>query len=101
MSCTSAHEVENYTAIDAVSVPRFLSEELRRIILGLHRDEAIVATQTPAAGVPLHTSTEVGREERGGVVDADLGAFEQTQAAEACGRVRHDRAAASVDDHVA
>ena len=56
-----------------MSVSRLLPEERRRIILGLHGDEAIVATQTPAAGVPLHTSTDIGREKRGGVVDADLG----------------------------
>src|SRR6185503_10037020 len=101
MSCASAHDVENDAAVDAVSVPRFLSEERRRIILGLHRDEAIVAAQTPAAGVPLHTPTDVRREKRGRVVDADLGAFEQAQAAETCGRVRHDRATSSVDDQVA
>src|SRR5688572_32356271 len=80
--------VENRTAVDAVAVSRLLSEEHRRIVLGLHRDEAIVAAQTPAAGIPLHTSADVAREERRGVVDADGRALEQAQAAETRRRIR-------------
>ena len=61
------HDIEDDSAIDAVTVAGLLSPERRRIILGLHRDEAVVATQTPAAAVPLHAATDVAGEERFGV----------------------------------
>src|SRR5262245_4882451 len=86
----STHDIEDDSAVDAVAVPGLLSPERRRIVLGLHRDEAVVAAQTPAAAVPLHAATDVAGEERLGVSDTEAGALEETQATNASGHVGHD-----------
>src|SRR5262245_61207377 len=87
------HNIEDDSAIDAMAVPGLLSPECRRIVLGLHRDEAVVTAQTPAAAVPLHAAADVAGEEGLGVGDAETGALEQAQAADATSHIRHDRVA--------
>src|SRR5262245_54598823 len=96
-----ANDVENHTAVHAVTVARLLAEEGRRVILRLHGDEPVVTAQTPASGVPLHAAADIAGEERRRVVDADRGALEQTEAAETRRGIWHDRAASRRDDHVA
>src|SRR5689334_2108835 len=95
------HDVENHAAVDAMAVARLLTEERRRVILRLHGDEAVVAAQTPAPGVPFHAAADVAGEERLGVVDAEARALEETESADAASDVRHHRALPGVDDDVA
>src|SRR5688572_30035373 len=82
-------------------VPRVRSPERRSVVLALDCDEAIVATESPAAGVPLQAAADIAGEECLGVVDAQAGALEERLAADATGDVRHDRPACGVNDHVA
>src|SRR5262245_40143938 len=84
------HDIEDDSAIDAVAVPGLLSRARWRIVLGLHRDEAVVTAQAPAAAVPLHAATHVAGEERLGVSDAEAGALEEAQTADAARRIRDD-----------
>src|SRR6188768_2522745 len=96
------HDIEDDSAIDTVTVAGLLSPERWRIILGLHRDKAVVTTQTPAAAVPLHAATDVASEEGFGISDAEAGALEEAQAAHAARHVWHDRVTRRcLDDQVA
>src|SRR4030095_14466931 len=38
----SANDVHDHRTVHAVAIPRLLTEECRRFVLGLHADEAIV-----------------------------------------------------------
>src|SRR5207302_9996416 len=60
----SAADVQEHAAVDAMAVAGFLPDEGGRVALGLHRDEAIVAAQSPAARVPVQPASDVAREER-------------------------------------
>src|SRR5258706_2827598 len=95
----SPSDVEKHTTVDAVAVPRFLAEDIRRIVLRLHGDEPVVAAQAPAAGVPVHAAADVAGEERLGPVDAEAALLEQAQAADAGGGVRHHGTLARRREH--
>src|SRR5436190_14337985 len=58
----SAPEVQQHTAVDAVVVARFLSEERRRVVLALDRDKSVIAPQAPAAGVPADEAADLARD---------------------------------------
>src|SRR5207249_4496839 len=55
--------IQQHAAVDAVAVAIFAAEEIWRVVLRLHRDEAVIAAQTPASGVPVHPAADVAREE--------------------------------------
>src|SRR5215475_8269781 len=63
--------VNQHARIHPVAVPCLLAEEARRVVLRLHRGEAIVGAQAPAAVEPLHAAAHVAREKRLRVVDAE------------------------------
>src|SRR5687768_8892360 len=86
----SAHHVEDDAAIHTVPVTRLGAPERGGIILALHRDEPVVAAKPPPSGVPLHAGTDVAREERVGVGNAEDRRIEQRLAAEAAGDERND-----------
>src|SRR5205814_2503271 len=54
----SPHGVDDHGAVNAMSVPRFLTEERRRVVIGPHTNESIIAAKAPAAvrRVPLEAA---------------------------------------------
>src|SRR5687768_11691974 len=84
-------DVQQHTGINPVAVSLFLAEERRRVVLRVHRDEAVVATQAPAARMPGDAAAEVAGQERLGVVDRQRPPLEHRQTAHTTGEVRHDR----------
>src|SRR5262245_11738184 len=95
-------DVQQHPAVDAMPVPRLLAEERRRIVLGLHRDEAVVAAQAPASGVPVHAAADVAGEEGLVLVHRQRSALEGRRSTHAARDVRHDRTAGRCgDDEVA
>src|SRR5262245_2134439 len=68
------------------------AEERWCIVLRLDADESVVTSQSPTTRVPLDAATNVAREERLGVVDAECGLLEHAEAADAGGHIRDDRA---------
>src|SRR6266550_5133032 len=88
---TSAAKVHEQPAIDAMPVPRLLPEERGCVGLRLHRDEAVVASKSPASRVPAHAAADVAGEERVGAVDTERLRLEETQPADAAGHVRNHR----------
>jgi hypothetical protein len=77
---SSAAEVEDDPAIDAMAKARLLPKEGRGIVLGLDRDEPVVASEPPSPGVPLDPAADVAGEKRLGIVDPEAGSLEQAQA---------------------
>src|SRR5262245_49246696 len=61
---SSAAHVDQESAVDAMAVSRFLSEEHRRVVFRADREEAIVAAQAEASRLPLHAAADVARQER-------------------------------------
>src|SRR2546423_13301206 len=101
MCVLSAH-VQQHAAVDAMAVAGLLSEERGRVVLRFQRDEAVVAAQAPAAGVPVPPPPDVAREERLVVEDAERFLLERAQAADAARDVRNDGAPVRCgDDNVA
>src|SRR5262249_21996300 len=79
--------------VHAVSVSGVPAEEGRSVILRLDADEAVIASEPPAARVPLHAGAHVAGEKRLRVVDAERRLLEQAQTTDAGSHVRHDRPA--------
>src|SRR5262245_51707793 len=75
-----------------MAVSGLLAEELRRGVFGADNHEPVIATKAPAAGVPLDASSDVASEECFSVGDAEAAPLKEAQAADAAGRVGHDRA---------
>src|SRR5688500_6785645 len=48
----SLTDIHHHSRVKPMAVSLFLAEERRRVVLRLHRDEAVVATQAPAARMP-------------------------------------------------
>ena len=53
-----------------MAVARLEAEKLRRIVLRLHRDEAVVTAETPPAAIPLDAPADVAGEKRLRFIDA-------------------------------
>src|SRR5262245_1538966 len=62
----SPDSVDDHGAVDTVTVARVTSEERRRIVFGLRRQEAIVAAKPPTIvrRIPLHAAADIADEER-------------------------------------
>src|SRR5262249_44725291 len=84
------HDIQQHCAVNAVAVPGTPSEKRRGVVLRLHTDETVVASQAPTARVPLDAATDVAGEERLGVGDAKLRLIEHAQSANASSDVWHD-----------
>src|SRR5258705_2119302 len=95
----SAPDVQEHAAVDAMPVARLLAEERRRVVFRLQRDEAVVAAQSPAAGVPVDAAPDVAREKRLRVEDAERLLLEHARAADAARDVGHDRRPVRRGDH--
>src|SRR5258706_7379800 len=85
----SPPDVQEHGSIDPMAVPGFPSEKHRSIVLGLHSDKPVVATQAPAARIPLDPAADVAREEGLGAADAEVGSLEEAEATDACSDVGH------------
>src|SRR5262249_44164836 len=96
------HDVEHHRSIHAVAVAGVPAEKGRSVILRLDTDEPVIASEPPAARVPLHAGADVAGEERLRVVDAERRLLEQAQPTDAASHVRDDGTAIRRrDDHVA
>src|SRR5262245_9419830 len=92
---SSPARVDQQSAVDAVAVPRLLSEESRRLVVRSNDVEPVVAAHAPARRVvePLDAAADVARQKCGLVADAERGFIEQRHPADAAGHVRNDGAA--------
>src|SRR5262252_7308338 len=90
---TSPNGVDHHAAVNAIPVPRVLSEEARRVVLRSHRNEAIVAAHAPAAAAvePLHASAHVAGQKGVSLRDAERRGVEHRESANAARHVRRQR----------
>src|SRR5687768_158249 len=86
----SLTDVQQHARVNAMPVPLLLAEERRRVVLRLHRDEAVITTQSPTARVPCDTAADIAGQKCFGVVYRQHTPLEQRQAADTTGEVRHD-----------
>src|ERR1043166_8130680 len=89
----SPNGVDDDAAVDAVAVPRVLSEERGRIVLRPRRDEPVIGTHAPAVAAvePLHARADVACQKRVGLRDSEPRRVEDCQAADTAGHVRRER----------
>src|SRR5439155_1908998 len=95
----SASEVQEQGAVDAVAEPVLAAEKFRRVVLGADADEAVVAAQPPAAGVPLHAGADVAGEGRCCIGDPETRLFEHAEPADPADDVWHNGALVRYGHH--
>src|SRR5690349_3616456 len=90
---TSPNGVDHHAAINPIPVSRVLSEEIRRVVLRSHRDEAIVAAHAPASAAmePLHAGADVAGQESVRLRNSERRGVEHGEPADSARHVRRQR----------
>src|SRR5262249_23629907 len=88
-----ANGVDDHAGVDAMRIPRVTTEEGWCVVLRSVGEKAIIAAQAPLVvrREPLHAAPHVAGEEGLIARDADAGALEHREAADAAGNVRSHR----------